>query len=213
MGADSIPIFRVTDNPAVLVEEILHYREDDDERDVLLSMLHARGGLDVFILARGLCFSAIPNERLAGIQILRELGRPEFLFARETVALVRELISREDNDRVAAWMVTVLTWRGTEEDLPLVLSYAYDHRSDVREAVAHSVTNLATDIRVVPALVFLSNDQSDRDTRSYATYSLSEEVDIDSAEIIDALRVRLDDDDSVVRMIAQRGLARRGYGP
>jgi len=89
-----------------------------------LVKLHESGDRGAFDAARDLLESPDPEDRLFAAQILRELGRPEYPFARETVSLLASAGQHETDADVLEWFASALTYQGRDEALPLLLQWA-----------------------------------------------------------------------------------------
>jgi hypothetical protein len=119
----------------------------------------------------------------------------------------------ESDDETRAIIVCAI---GDAEDsawVPELLHYVRDPYAPVRQGVAASLPGMFSgddpDPPAIEALITLTSDV-DSDVRDWATFSLGNQGDQDSAAIREALAARLDDEDRDTRFEAVLGLSRRG---
>jgi HEAT repeat protein len=79
--------------------------------------------------------------------------------------------------------------------------------ADVRYAVVHALSG-HEDKRAIEGLIELSSDE-DEDVRNWATFDIGSRIDTDTAEIRNALFLRLEEAEAEIRGEALVGLARR----
>ncbi|WP_329212135.1 ankyrin repeat domain-containing protein [Streptomyces sp. NBC_00683] len=174
--------------------------------------LWLRGDEETFQAAAAWTASGDPLRQAFGADVLAQLGfrtgaKP---FAARSVPLLREL-AREAVD--AELIQSAVLGLGHHEDpaaLPEILRHAEHPDRSVRRAVTLALFGPAATDRpeAVAALITLSGD-TDEGVRDWATTALAA-ADDDTAEIREALAVRLDDADPDTVAEAARGLARRG---
>ena len=178
---------------------------DDDARWAAIVELRRRPDRAVFERAMDWCASTDPRERCLGVDVLAQLGAPEFPHAAESTPVLLRLLRDEEEDVVVAALFALGHLRaGEATDL---VPFATHASSRVREAVAHALGG-RDDPAGLDALRSLTAD-ADTDVRNWATFGLGSLCRSDTPEIRDALAARLADDDGEVRGEALVGLARR----
>ncbi len=180
---------------------------DDEVRWSYVQILHVRGGQELFDAALKLCKSQNPLEATLGADILGQLGTPNFPFHEASVPVLLEIIDnhKDENPLQAAAMALGRT-RDTRA-IKKLLELTNHVSGEIRFAVVHGLLTLE-DEESVKAMIELSMDE-DEDVRNWATFGLGSQIEIDTAEIRDALFNRLDEDDHEIRGEALVGLALR----
>ncbi len=134
--------------------------------------------------------------------LLGDLGLPEdYALVDESVSLLKELTSKENEPEVLACLINALGSRRSPEALETLVSFADHFASQVRRAVAANVPFLAMPhnaLEIVGVLRDLSQDHED-EVREWATFGLASQLYYSDAE----LRA------PVVRPIVQRTLVER----
>jgi HEAT repeat protein len=188
-----------------LFSAAIDWSHDDGEGDwaavVALQLLGSREVLD-----QALTLAASDDARAA--DILGQLGVPDRAFPEECLQATLQLLTSDTAECVLQASAVALGHlrdpRATN-----ALARLVDHDSpDVRHAIAFALRG-STDERGIAALIHLSNDR-DPDVRDWATFGLGRLGTLDTPEIRDALRHRLDDVDEETRYEALCGLARCG---
>ncbi|TLP66279.1 HEAT repeat domain-containing protein [Microbispora triticiradicis] len=139
-----------------------------------ITTLQARGDPETFALARRLCVSADPAERVLGADILGELGRDHPLRDR-TLPVLRALAADEDDPRV---LYSVLIAFGHLRDgraLPSVIDLAAHEHPTVRYGAAYALPHVMgdpPDTAGLAALRRLAAD-ADEDVADWAALGLS----------------------------------------
>ena len=181
-------------------------------------MLQLRGTPDVFDLAKRYCADENPKARARGLSVLAQLGagKPdaERPFTDDSVSIAVDHLQDSDEEtvRCASWALSHL---GTQQAVLALIALRNHPDSDVRHAVACCI-NLRKHPEAVSILGALMED-SDEVVRDWATFALGSsdlEQDgvlhyIDSPDIREALRSRLEDSYEDARREAIWGLARR----
>jgi HEAT repeat protein len=184
---------------------------DDDEignSTIALAVLHARGTRDVLDAALVLCKSLDSKCRSLGALILGELGIPERVFIEECGEALLELARHDPDPDVQSDAILGLNCTSYPKAEPHLLALRKHPRDDIRRRVALALQG-TTSPEVVQGLIEMMED-SDRRVRDWATTSIGETVSIDGPEIREALLKRAADEDELVRVEGQHGLARRG---
>jgi HEAT repeat protein len=181
--------------------------EDEDAYWRLIRVLHHRPTKEVFEAARGLCDGESPQERSLGADILAQLGVSERPFVAESVDILLDLLSREeDTDVLNSVAVALGHLRDPRAIEPLVR--LKDHPcEDVRDGVVFGLLT-HEDPLAIKTLIELSTDE-DFDVRNWATFGIGQQIDTDTPEIRDALVARLSEENGEIRGEALLGLARR----
>jgi HEAT repeat protein len=194
-------------NEELFQASFLSDREDDTAWDAV-RILRRRGTEEVFQLAVQYCKSAVPLERARGLDVLAQLGagkarseRPHF---DESVAVAVEHLHDEDALVVnsAAWALAHL---GGDTAISALIPMREDPDPSVRWAVANGL-NGSERGDAIAAIVELMDDV-DHNVRDWATFALGTQCPVDSPEIREALRKRLDDSFEEARDEAVWGLA------
>src|SRR5579864_1454141 len=192
---------------------------DDDAPWDAVRVLRRRNTDEVFQLAAAYCRSAIPRHRARALDVLAQLGAgkplPERPHFGECVSI--SLAHLGDDDplviRSAAWALAHLN---DSRAVSALIEMRQDPDPDVRWAVACGMANSERP-DAISTLMELMEDQND-EVRNWSTFQLGVAYDLggsgrpatlDSTEIRDALRKRLNDSFSDVRAEAIWGLAQR----
>ncbi|MGA2877667.1 MAG: HEAT repeat domain-containing protein [Bryobacteraceae bacterium] len=195
-------------------EELFHATLEGDWEDETawdaVHVLRLRGTEDVFHLAVIYCRSAVPVERGRGLNVLAQLGagkpqsqRPH---VEESVAIAIEHLCDEDPTVVdaAAWALAHL---GGDKAISALISLRKSLDPDIRWAVANGL-NGSERADAIATIIELLDDLDDK-VRVWATFALGTQWQVDSPEIRDALRKRLNDSYEMARNEAVWGLAQR----
>ena len=187
------------------------YREfvypDEDVDHSALGALQDRGTREVLDAALVLCDAENPLERELGVQILRELGRPERTFPEECADRLLRFLREEVDIEVLTAAVYAFSHLGSRRgDLELI-KFKDHAEKRIRRGVAFSLAG-TTHPDAVQALLHLMRDPYEG-ARDWATTSIGGVVEIDGPEIREALLERAADEDMCTRAEAHMGLARR----
>jgi HEAT repeat protein len=181
---------------------------DSDEYWRAIRRLHKRPEREVFDRAAVCCASSVPVERLVGADVLAQIGdaaadgsRP---FTHESVPMLRALLFDSDESVIASAVHALAHHR--RASAADVGRLARHESANIRWAVAGALDG--QDPEALAILIDLTTDV-DVDVRDWATFAIGTQSDADGPAIRDALRVRLSDDDEMVRCEAMVGLARR----
>ncbi|MCU1339822.1 MAG: hypothetical protein JWO19_5403 [Bryobacterales bacterium] len=183
---------------------------DDDAPWAAVAELRQRNTPEVFKLAVNYSRSGIALERARALDVLAQLGggkstsdRP---YLAESVAIAE--VSLRDDDpvvvRSAAWALSHLR---NDRAVSALIGLKGHPDPGVRWAVASGIagTGRGDSIQTLIGLM----DDVDNEVRDWATFGLGTQCVEDSAEILDALRKRLNDTFEDARSEAIWGLARR----
>jgi HEAT repeat protein len=180
---------------------------DEDKAWDAIGALHLRGTREVFTRAQRLCGSDDARERRVGVDILGQLGLPARTFQSKAVAILREMLEREESPDVLNSLCVALGHRHDMRAIPLVLRYKNHPDADVRFGVVFGLLGYE-DEEAISSLIELSRD-ADADVRDWATFGLGEQIDADMPAICAALYERLLHDTGEIQGEAMLGLARR----
>jgi HEAT repeat protein len=207
-----------TDQPETSRHEVLLSTEelidralretDEVARWKLICSLHRRATQGVFEAVRSLCESSNPVQKTLGADVLGQLGAPDLPFREQSITILLKIVD-EENDPVALQAAVMAL--GRMEDaraLQRLLALKNHPDEDIRFAVVHGLLGIEGQ-DTISALIELSNDV-DEDVRNWATFGIGSLIELDSSEIREALRNRLNEADSEIRGEALVGLARRG---
>lgn len=192
---------------------------EDEQPWEAVGVLRLLNSDEVFQLAVAYCRSEIPIHRARALDVLGQLGtgkpiseRPHFS---ESVAIA--IAHLRDVDplvvRTAAWALAHLN---DSISVTALIEFRKHPDPDVRQAVAVGMGNTQRS-EAITTLIELMEDDND-EVRNWATFELGMAYvdngsgrlgDLDSSEIRDAFRKRLNDSFSEVRSEAIWGLARR----
>jgi len=186
--------------------------EDEAAWDAVAA-LRLRGTEEVFQLASKYCKSEAPLERARGLDVLGQLGagkskplseRPHF---DECIAIAIEHLHDPDPLVVnsAAW---ALAHSGGDAAVSALIPMRKNPDPDVRWAVANGL-NSAERADAIATIIELMDDPNDK-VRDWATFALGTQCSVDSTEIREALRKRLNDSYEEARDEAVWGLAQHG---
>jgi HEAT repeat protein len=181
--------------------------EDETAWDAV-ETLRLRGTEEVFRLASKYVKSAEPRERARGLNVLAQLGakrprseRPHF---DASVAIAIEHLQDTDPRVVnsAAWALAHL---GDDRAVSALIPIRNNPDADVRWAVANGLNG--SDRPDAIATIIELMDDPDDNVRDWATFALGTQCSVNSPEIFDALRKRLNDRYEMARNEAVWGLA------
>ncbi|GAB3845815.1 hypothetical protein GCM10027610_062830 [Dactylosporangium cerinum] len=184
-------------------------RADDPEWhwDHLVA-LHQRPTPEVFETAWALTRDSDPERRELGVRVLREVGRNDPAAAdlrRDNAPVLRDLLAREEDVTVLAWVVSAIGYNLVAEALPDLIRLAGHPDDAVRFHVAANLPVLADpeapEDAAVAALELLTGDE-DEDVRGYAIYGLVTELNVDRDRIAGTLAKLLAHPDPEVRRLA-----------
>jgi HEAT repeat protein len=202
------------EKPHALIERAAAVADpESDEYWELIKRLQARTDRAAFDVALTTARAPEPRRRLAGVQVLGQIGyaanRP---FLEETLpALLAEAESATDPQLLQA-AVSALGHLYDPRTLAAILACADHPSEDVRFSVALALPGTTDpenpDATVIEALIRLSRDP-DSDVRDWATFGLGTQLEADTPPIRTALADRLNDPDPDTATEALLGLARR----
>jgi hypothetical protein len=188
--------------------------------------LHRRGTREIFERACLACASPLPEERILGLVILRELGGCPPRFAKEAVRLLLEMIEQEPDPAVLQWVVSAIGYQHMSNRadrlipeptaVASVLKCADHHDERVRFHVAAALPSLmnenSPEPEAIAVLVALSADP-DAHTRWYALAALVDDFGLVGREDVSrALEERLQDEDDQIGRAARRVLDGGSWG-
>lgn len=181
--------------------------DDEDARWAAVTQLHELSTREVFERAATLCRSPECIERVAGADVLAQLGHgDERPFLADTLPILLDLL-RDEDQRVQTSAIHALGHQRDARIVAPVSRFAQHEADDVRWAVACALSGIEDDV-AVKVLIALSADRSD-EVRDWATFGLGSMTDRDTPAIRRALFARLEDASVNVVAEAELGLARR----
>ena len=180
---------------------------ESDEGGQALAVIHYRGGAEEFAHGARLARGASEKERVAGADILAQLGWGERTHLEDSVAILLQLLHDSSEDVVSAAAIA-LGHRNHPRAIQPLVELSGHPNPEVRYGVVHGLSE-HDDVSAIAALIRLASDP-DRDVRNWATFGIAQQTDLDSPKIREALLARTEDDDSEIRGEALLGLARRG---
>jgi HEAT repeat protein len=190
-----------------------HARGEASHLDVLVA-LHERGTREVFDAAVALCRHPLPEDRMIGLRILRELGsdgRRRLPVFEETWALLEGMVETEEDPDVLHWVLACLRYTNDPRILDTLVRFSTHTDPDIRRGIAFSIVGCgADDPRVIAVQLRLAEDP-DTEIRGLALYDLVNEITADTPEIREVLTRLLDDPDPAIRLDAKAALRVRDY--
>lgn len=191
--------------PSADLMEVIAKTEDENEREALLLVIHARGGEEEFKIGAALAGAEEGAKRLLGIEILGQLGCLDCTFREESVKILLQLLNNDD-PRIIAAAATALGHRADPAASPKLVALKNHPERDVRFGVAFGLAALDTD-DATDALIELSGDV-DTEIRNWATFALGSLSSADTPSLRAALLARSSEEDDELRGEAILGLAR-----
>jgi HEAT repeat protein len=165
----------------------------------------------VFESAEALCHSSVPNERLLGVRIIGELGRPSMPFSESSSALLVDMVQIETDDKLLSWEISALGNQGRARALNTLIAFVGHSDSEVRYALAGAISRSATesglDVESSLALEELARDP-DTEVRFSAIFELANwySEGHDEAGIVSILaRARSDRDSRIRKIVTEFG--------
>jgi HEAT repeat protein len=195
-----------------LFQAALQEESEDGPAWDAVAALRRRGTEEVFQLAVRHCQSVVPLERARGLDVLAQLGagaykpQSERPHLGERLAIAVEHL-RDENARVVSSAAWALSHIGGDAAISALIEMRNKSDSDVRWAVT-CVLHGSQREDAIATLIELMDDTDDN-VRDWATFGLGTQCDVDSPQIRDALRMRLNDGFKEARDEAIWGLAQR----
>ena len=190
---------------ATLVDLYLTEPESPDGEEAL-AIIHYRGGAEEFLHGAGLARSESELERIAGADILAQLGWGVRTYVEESVPILLELLG-DPVDAVVSAAAIALSHRGDPRSIEPLIGLSNHPNPAVRYGVVLAL-GAQEEPTAVSGLVALTHDV-DRDVRNWATFGIAQLTELDTPEIRDALFLRTEDEDAEVRGEALIGLSMR----
>jgi hypothetical protein len=195
---------------STLFQRALKAKNEDKYWDYVVE-LRCRGTTEIYNSAKDLCFGSKVCCRQLGADILSQLGYgSSYPFRNESLKLFHKILKTEKSPKVLESVLVGIGHLQKPEDTFGVwrISSFRNHKSeDVREGVVFALLCRADRISV-STLVKLSRDKSPS-VRDWATFGLSQQIDLDTPGIRKALIERINDSDYDTRGEALLGLAKR----
>ncbi|MCG5215246.1 HEAT repeat domain-containing protein [Streptosporangium sp. KLBMP 9127] len=140
-----------------------------------ITRLQERGDQETFIEARRLCDGETINERVLGVDILGQLGRPGKSFADQSLPVLRRLAAGETDAMVLYSVLIAFGHLKDSRTLPSVIALAEHTDPRVRYGAAYALPNVLgnpPDQAGLAALGRLVHDTDD-DVADWATLGLA----------------------------------------
>lgn len=183
---------------------------DESDEDYWQPVRLLQHRLDAALLQdiRGLAESREPMARALATDILGQSVLKEKRRTNEVVNLLSEMLPSEHDSSVIASIAFALGHFKDDLSVEHLIRLAGHSDKKVRYAVTHGLSEVERP-DAIQTLIQLSAD-SDYEVRNWATFNLGSMIEHDSAELRDALWLRLTEDNAEVRGEAIVGLVRRG---
>lgn len=200
-----------------LFDQTLCGGEDDDASWRAVSELRQMGSRMVFDVSKSWCISSDVRKRARAAAILGQLRRYDRkkkshesgqVFIEESFNLIAHMIQREQSCDALSSEIYALGHLCFTAAIPIIAPFADHVDPGVRHAVAFSLGSFANDPLSVEALSKLMDD-SDRDVRNWAIFSVGVQGESDSECLRLALLAHLDDPFLDARIEAAAALGKR----
>lgn len=168
---------------------------DTDDGQQALATLHCRGSDAELAHGARLAKAATEAERVAGADILAQLGWEERTHLEDSVAILLTLLN-DPSDAVVSAAAIALGHRHHPRAIQPLVELARHPSPAVRHGAVHGLMG-HEDLAAVAALIELTRDP-DRDVRDWATFAIAQCTDRDSPELREALFSRTEDEDPEV---------------
>jgi len=175
-----------------------------------IRILRSRPNNDVFRRCMELTTSDIPKNRMAGIDILAQLGVPPRPFYKETIDKYFKLLEIEKEPKV---IMSILFGIGHNNEnlnktqIKKLCSLADTANSLIKEGLVASLLG-KNDINAINTLIHFSADKLNY-IRDWATFGIGSQIEEDTIEIRNALWKRVNDKHQDTKLEAIAGLAKR----
>jgi HEAT repeat protein len=170
MGRDPSHAYAKEKRPTDDLVELYLAAPDADDGRQALAILHYRGGDAEFAHGARLVGAATEAERVAGADILAQLGWDERTHLEDSVAILLTLLS-DPSDTVVSAAAIALGHRHHVAAVQPLLKLARHPSAEVRYGVVHGLKG-HDDLAVVRTLIELTRD-ADRDVRNWATFAIA----------------------------------------
>ena len=176
----------------------------------IVSALRSRPSDFVFSKCIELIDSGILKEKIAGIDVLAQLGVKERPFYKETIEIFFDLIKKEKDSKLLSSILIAISHNNDklkQKKIEIISSFKSHRSSNVRYGVVLSLLGL-NNSKAIDTLIVLSRDKKES-VRDWATFGLGTQIDIDNDFIRNALWDRVNDKDQDTKLEAIVGLAKR----
>lgn len=195
-----------------LFDQSLSGDYEDDAPWEAVSALHRIGTREIFTRAAKWCGSENPLIRARGADVLSQLGKtaehPFNSFPEESYSVVSALLLREKELQPLGSAIAALGHIDNPQAVPLITEHCNHPSPKIRFDDACALGNFPNEPVAVDALLTLMQDD-DADVRDWATFGLGVLGNSDSAEIRDALLLRVSDSNEDAREEATISLSKR----
>jgi HEAT repeat protein len=181
-------------------------QEGEGDWDAVVA-LQRIGTKEVLEKALELIGSGDPRCRARGADILGQFGSPGRSYPEECLNAAIRLITLDSDSFVLQAAAVALGHLGDPRGTNSLASLVDNPSPEVRHAVAFALGG-CPDPTAVAALIKLTTDE-DSNVRDWATFGIGQLGEVDTAEVREALKRRLDDPDEGTRYEALCGLAKR----
>jgi len=208
-GVDGIDLGRLVDEAVASFRRV----QSPEDYEAIWEALGqaADAGSAALELALGMLGSGDPAMRAVGCDLIGVMSNGSDDPPRRAARALVDLADHETDGDVL-WSIAGALQHATDPiAVPVLVTMASHQDSDVRFNVALALPAAMrgrVDAGGIDALIALTRD-ADPEVRNWATFGLGRQVDVDGAEIRQALWARVGDDDADVREEAICSLARR----
>lgn len=171
-----------------------------------IATLQCRGSQEEFDLAQRLSRSPDEHRRRVAADVLGQLGWSDRTFLASSVDVLIGMLGDESSD-VASSAAVALGHRHEPRAIPHLVTLQTHADPSVRCGVVHGLLGY-DEGAAVSALLGLSRD-ADESVRSWATFGVGTQTEVDTGEVREALLLRTEDAEPEIRGEALIGLAKR----
>lgn len=176
----------------------------------IVSELRTRSNDFVFNTCCDLIASEIPKKRIAGIDVLAQLGINENLYRKQAVDFLIIELSKEKSSKVLYSILCAVSHNNdklNQKQIEKIMPFKYHKSVNVRYGVVVSLLGLENTL-AIDTLISLSSDKKSH-IRNWATFGLGTQIDVDNDNIRNTLWNRVDDSDQDTKYEAIVGLSKR----
>ena len=172
--------------------------------------LRKRPNKKVYNQAFKLANSKTEKEKIIGIYVLAQLGSSPRFQQEKTVNLYFKLLENEKSPKIISAILSSISHNNenlSDHQISKLIEFKNHTYSEVRLQTVLALSGLENHQAII-TLIELSQDKFS-DIRNWATFGLGTQIEVDSAEITEALWNRIKDEDQETKFEAIVGLANR----